>query len=107
MSDGGKKNDQDKPAMALIPKDALIGLGNALGYGAKKYGQHNFRNGIAYTRLVSACMRHLSAFVEGEDLDIESGNPHLDHALASLAMLKFMTVHRQEMDDRWKPENEK
>lgn len=100
----GTKNDNGKPDPSLVPTDALMGMANALTYGAKKYDRNNFRKGIAYTRLVAACMRHLAAFNEGEDTDAESGNPHLDHALASLAMLKFMTVHRMEMDDRWKAE---
>lgn len=98
---GGKKNDAQKPDLSLIPTDALWGMAEALTYGAKKYDRHNFRKGIAYSRLVAACMRHLSAWNEGEDLDPESGLCHLDHALASLAMLKFMTKHKTDMDDRF------
>lgn len=97
----GTKNDSSKPDLSLIPTDALLGMGAALTYGAKKYNRHNFREGIAFSRLVAATMRHLSAFNEGENLDRESGLSHLDHAIASLAMLKFMDVNRQDMDDRW------
>lgn len=104
----GNKNDQGKPALSLIPKDALYELGIALGYGAKKYGLHNFRNGIEYTALAGAAMRHLAQFMDGEDTDQESGNNHLGHALASLAMLAYMYHKRPEMDDRYKEnENEK
>lgn len=98
---GGKKNDQDKPDLSLIPTDALWGMASALTYGAKKYDRHNFRKGIAYSRLIAACMRHLTAWNEGEDLDPESQLCHLDHAMASLAMLRFMTKNRTEMDDRF------
>lgn len=105
MSKAGNKNDGEKPNISLIPKDAIWGMANAFTYGARKYGQHNFRNGIAYTRLASACLRHLTAYLEGENVDEESGNPHLDHALASLAMLKFMDVNKPDYDDRWKPED--
>lgn len=97
----GRKNDQEKPDLSLIPTDALWGMASALTYGAKKYDRHNFRNGLAYSRLVAATMRHLSAWNEGEEIDRESGLNHLDHAMASLAMLKFMTVNKQDMDDRW------
>lgn len=100
----GKKNDQGKPKLSIIPTDALWGMARALTYGASKYSLHNFRNGIHYTRLADAAMRHLSVWMEGEELDRESGNSHLDHALASLAMLKFMSVHKPDFDDRWKPE---
>lgn len=103
----GTKNDKGKPRISLIPKEALWGMADAFTYGAKKYGDHNFRGGIEYTRLADACMRHLTAFISGEDLDDESGNCHIDHALASLGMLKFMMSHRKEMDDRYKDVSEK
>lgn len=97
----GNKNDQSKPDLSLIPTDALWGMAAALTYGAKKYDRHNFREGIAFSRLVAATMRHLSAWNEGENTDSETGLSHLDHAIASLAMLKFMEVNRQDMDDRY------
>lgn len=100
----GTKHDQGKPDISLIPKDALWGAASALTFGAKKYGKHNFRNGIEYTALASAAMRHLTAWIENENKDSESGLSHLDHAIASLCMLKFMEVHRPEMDDRYKKE---
>lgn len=100
----GTKNDSNKPNIALIPKDALWGMASALSFGAKKYGKHNFRKGIEYLSLAAACQRHLTAWCDGEDTDSESGLSHLDHALASLAMLKFMEINRKEMDDRYKDE---
>jgi len=104
---GGKKNDQDKPDISLIPKVAIWGMAEALTYGAKKYNRHNFRAGIAYSRLVAAAMRHLTAWNEGENLDPESGLDHLNHCMASLAMLKFMQENHPNLDDRYKgKENE-
>lgn len=97
----GKKNDSDKPDLSLIPTDALWGMAAALSYGAQKYDRHNFRNGLKYSRLVAATMRHLSAWNEGECLDNETSLSHIDHAMASLAMLKFMEVNRKDMDDRY------
>lgn len=101
---GGTKHDGNKPDLSLVPKEALWGLANALTYGAKKYGRHNYRAGIQYSRLAAACMRHLTAYMDGADIDIESGNSHLDHALASLAMLAVMAQNNPEMDDRYKKE---
>ena len=98
---GGKKNDQLKPDISLIPTDAIWGTAAALSYGAKKYDRHNFRKGISYSRLVAACMRHLTAWNEGEEIDLESSLSHIDHAMASLAMLKYMMCNVQEMDDRF------
>lgn len=105
--DKGKKDDSGKPQVSLVPSEAITGMAKAFGYGAAKYNRHNYRKGIAYSRLLDACFRHLLSFNDGVDTDEESGNEHLDHALASLAMLKYMTVHHKELDDRYKLEEEK
>lgn len=102
----GKKNDAGKPKISLIPQEALWGMAQALTYGSNKYGMYNFKEGIAYTRLADAAYRHLSAFMNGEDIDEESGNNHLFHAMASLAMLTYMQAERKDMDDRYKPKEE-
>jgi hypothetical protein len=70
-------------------------------YGAGKYGRFNFKKGIEHTRLADACLRHLTAYLDGEDLDPESGVSHLGHALASLAMLSYMAANRPDLDDRY------
>lgn len=103
----GTKNDTGKPSLTLIPKEAFWGMAQAFTYGAGKYGRHNYREGIDYSRLADACMRHLSAYMDGETVDEESGNNHLFHALASLAMLTYMDANKPEHDDRYKKNKEK
>lgn len=99
-TDEGIKLDSEKPDLSLIPKEALDGIATALGYGAKKYNRNNYKKGLEYTRLVAAAMRHISAFNSGKDNDDESGLNHIDHALATLAMLKWMIVNKKDMDNR-------
>lgn len=96
----GIKHDKGKPRMSLVPRDAMVGTAQALGYGADKYGTYNFTGGLAYTRLTDATLRHIYAFLAGEDLDPESGLSHIHHAAATLAMLQYMLTHKPEMDDR-------
>lgn len=103
-SNAGTKNDAGKSRISLIPREALWGMGDALGYGEKKYGTNNFRKGIAYSRLADAAIRHLTQFMDGEDIDKESGNHHLFHCLASVAMLVYMFYNKKNMDDRYKEE---
>ena len=43
-------------------------------------GYHNWRDGLDWTRVSSAVLRHLSAWHGGEDIDPESGLSHLAHA---------------------------
>jgi hypothetical protein len=100
----GTKSDSEKPQINLIPREALEGMAKAFMYGAGKYGRFNFKNGLEYTRLTDATMRHIIQFLDGEDIDVESGNSHISHALASLAMLAYMIENKPDFDNRWKAE---
>lgn len=98
----GIKLDAGKPEVSFLPTEALHGAARVFAYGAKKYARDNWRGGMPYTRLYDAAQRHLASFLENEDLDPESGLPHLDHAICTLMMLRYMTVHRQDLDNRYK-----
>jgi dATP/dGTP diphosphohydrolase len=50
------------------------------GFGAEKYERYNFLRGYPWSWSFDALQRHLLAFWAGEDLDPESGQPHLAHA---------------------------
>lgn len=100
----GTKHDSGKPKVSLIPTEAILEMATALTYGASKYGTDNFKAGISYRRLLDAAMRHLLAFSAGEDIDAESGNTHVSHALASLAMLVYTIKNNPGFDDRYKKE---
>ena len=56
-------------------------------YGEKKYGRYNYTGGMAWHRIIAACLRHVTAFASGEDTDRESGVSHLGHAGACVLML--------------------
>lgn len=98
----GVKHDEDKPRLDLISPVWLEGVGKVLAFGAKKYEPHNWRKGLAVCRLLASTMRHILQFMAGEDLDKESGLPHLHHASAGLMMATEMWATRPDMDDRWK-----
>ena len=46
----------------------------------------------------------MTAYMWGEDLDPESGLPHVFLAGANLNMLSYMIKHHPQLDDRYKPE---
>lgn len=102
MLEVGTKNDGEKPRMDLLDPLALEGLAAVLTFGAKKYAAHNWRKGIANTRLIAAMLRHLFAIMRGEDIDPESGLPHIDHVGCCWMFLSNNMKTRPEMDDRWK-----
>lgn len=98
----GVKYDAGKAPITLLDRDFIEGAALVMKFGAQKYGRHNWCGGIFHTRLADAAMRHIIAWASGEDLDPESGLPHLDHASASLNMLRGNQRLNPEMDDRYK-----
>lgn len=81
------KYDANKPRMDLLPPEAILGLASILTYGADKYADRNWEQGMDWGRIYAAVLRHLLAYWSGEDLDPESGLPHIDHALCGIAFL--------------------
>lgn len=98
----GRKDDGEKPPLAYIPKAGLYAEGMAFKHGAKKYDAWNYKQGIAITRTLSAAIRHILQFLDGEDVDVESGANHLGCARANLSMALDTLEHHPELDDRYK-----
>ena len=99
-----QKLDAERPRMDLLDPDFLVGVSKVLGFGAQKYAAHNWRLGLDASRTYAALLRHLTSFWNGEDLDPESGLPHLYHAACMLMFLAWTIEHKPEHDDRWKAE---
>lgn len=98
----GLKYDADKPRMDLIPPELLIEMGKVLDYGAKKYAERNWEKGFAWGRAHAAAMRHMAAWSRGENLDPETGLPHLAHAATNMAFLLAFQLRNVGTDDRTK-----
>ena len=99
---GGLKFDGDKPRMDLLDAEALEELTKVLTFGAKKYADENWRKGISFRRLLAAALRHVFAFMRGEDKDPETGLSHMAHAMCCAMFVIWMQRHRPDMDDRYK-----
>lgn len=97
----GTKHDAEKPRMDLLDNYFLEGVASVLSFGAKKYAAHNWRKGIPLSRLIAAAYRHLGAFNSGEDLDPESGLPHLHHLGCCIMFLSWMHETKPSQDDRF------
>ncbi len=77
-----------KIPLGLVPSTALILMGQAFKEGARKYGPYNWREkSVESMTYLHATLRHVAAYIDGEEIDPESGNPHLAHALACLAII--------------------
>lgn len=98
---GGEKGIKDA-RYELIPTGPLKEIARVFGYGSSKYSDRNWEKGYPYSWSYGALQRHLNAFWGGEDIDPESGHPHLSHAgFHILALLEFSRTH-PEKDDRSK-----
>lgn len=102
---GAVKNDQGKARLSLFPMLAFRLAGKVFTFGAKKYAAYNWARGLPHSRLMDAALRHLTDYWMGEDLDPESGEPHLAHALCCVAMLLESKTRGLGTDDRhdWMP----
>jgi len=97
---GGQKG-QKLARIGSIDPQALMELAKVAGFGEQKYARLNYLNGYDWSLSYDACQRHLHAFWSGEDLDPESGLPHLAHAgWHCMGMLAFM-IHQLGTDDRF------
>lgn len=96
---GGEKGSK-LARFDLIPWDAIWGLAEHFGIGARKYEDRNWERGYAYGLSFAALHRHLASWWMGEDDDPESGDSHLLavswHALA----LWWMQKHGKGTDNR-------
>jgi len=98
----GVKFDQDKLQWDLFPFDLAEDELRVWMFGAKKYTAHNWRKGMPMSRGFNALMRHLTAYMNGEDTDPESGESHLAHAACCLKMMQHTEKFHTELDDRIK-----
>lgn len=99
---GGTKYDGDKPRMDLLDPTFTIGVSEVLTFGARKYAPDNWRNGIKFSRLIASLHRHLASIQAGEDIDPESGLPHIYHLGCNVQFLGWMMKNRPDLDDRYK-----
>jgi hypothetical protein len=93
----------NKPPLALVPTGLLIPLSRVMELGAKKYGLWNWRaTKVRYSVYIHAAIRHILSAMDGEDLDPESGQPHIAHAAACVAILLDAASVGTLVDDRVK-----
>lgn len=89
-----------KVELSLLPKSLLDETARVLMFGAQKYDRNNWKKGMKYTSIYDSLQRHLTAFLEGEDVDPESGLLHLAHASCNIAFLIEYHTKQTGEDDR-------
>lgn len=101
MSTEGKKFDNKKPDMSLIPAAAALEEAFVWTDGKVKYSAYNWEKGIVYSRILAAMERHLYLLKSGVDYDYENSRHHAAAIRCGSAMLiHFCLAERKELDDR-------
>lgn len=92
----GTKHDGGKPRWSLLPRGTIPTVIAVLEYGARKYQVDNWmRVDDPERRYYDAAMRHINAWLQGENNDPESKLPHLAHAVACLLFLMWFDRQKE------------
>jgi len=102
-STGGMKGVKPE-RYSLIPVEALDIMARLYGFGAEKYEAHNWRKGYEWTKSFDSLFRHATSALRGEDLDPETGLPHLAGVVFHCFTLMVFAEEHPEFDDRWTPD---
>lgn len=100
VSSSGAEKGSKIERYDLIPAEPLRLLAQHFGRGAMKYADRNWEAGYEWSLSFAALMRHAWAFWGGEDIDPETGTPHvIAAAWHAFALAEYMNTHR-EFDNR-------
>lgn len=90
------KADADKNMLGLIEPQFVLSLGDVLTYGAKKYAINNWRLCEDTSRYKDAALRHLYAYLSGEQKDQETNIEHLAHCACNLMFLQYFDNKKEQ-----------
>lgn len=98
----GDRHNAGKAQLTLMLEapDALVGCTRVLEFGLEKYSRGNWKKGLEVVGIMDSMMRHLIAYMNGEDNDPESDLPHCSHILCNALFLSQMQLTRPDLDNR-------
>lgn len=79
MSNKALRFNTGKLKWSLIHYQSLTPLVRVLEFGALKYAPDNWKKGLDKKEILESLQRHLAALMDGEEIDPESGLPHIGH----------------------------
>lgn len=90
-----------KPNIYAVPAAAILHEAMAMNDGGQKYGFYNWRaKQVKASIYISACLRHLEQYNDGENYDPKSKCHHLGHARACLGIILDAVETGNLIDDR-------
>lgn len=102
---GAKREKLDATPYDLVPfQEMTDAYARVAEYGAKKYDPWNWSKGLPRVQLLGSLLRHVFAYLRGEDRDKETGLLHTDHILWNAAALCHNVHHNLADGRRAEPE---
>lgn len=94
------KADNGKSMVSLVEPQFVLGIGKILTFGAAKYDRNNWKQlpTSELYRYKDAAYRHFLAYLDGELIDPESGQPHLDHLACNVMFLRYFEHQKDKHD---------
>ncbi len=86
--------DHDDCDLSLLPPEALRAYGRAFAEGAKKYGRHNWLQGLPQSNLMNHALQHIFSYLSGD-----RSEDHLGHAMWNIGAAIHQDVHRPDLMD--------
>lgn len=97
-----ERKNNGKLQWTQIDFESMEDMVRVLEFGAEKYDRDNWKKGFPVRQLCDSLLRHMTAFLNGEDIDPESGLTHIGHIQCNAMFLAYNMKHHPEMDDRKK-----
>ena len=94
------KADKGKLELSLVNPQLVKAVAEVRMYGTEKYGNSENWRKVEPKRYVDALYRHLLAYIEGNEVDEESGLSHLSHMACNISFLldeEYLKEHESEV----------
>lgn len=99
-NDQSAKADKGKLELSLVNTELVKAVAEVRMYGTEKYGDSENWRKVEPKRYVDALYRHLLAYIEGNEVDEESGLSHLAHMACNISFLlnkEYLKEHESEV----------
>lgn len=102
MSMRKPRHNKGKLRLELVTPELKEGIAKVLTKNCEKYGDRDWEKGDSWMTTYASMLRHLNAWEKREDIDPDSGLPHLYHIGANIQFLITYYKRNVGIDDRIK-----
>lgn len=97
-----ERYNEGKPQLSYVlsARYAIEGIAEVMEQGAKKYDRDNWKKGLSAENCIDSLLRHLTKYMDGEELDPETGCPHLDHVATNAMFLAHHHNGKKEKNEQ-------